>query len=156
MNTDEFSPLKILADGTFLKPGDQRTDHAGVLLPAAGIIVHPHSLGLPNGNPLKNHDACVAACRDLRVLGFDDWELARREDWNHVLDLTRCDPAVDKNLFPGIKPRWHWTATECAWGDRDASGRSPCAWGVLASLGFVYGYHRGYDGFALAVRRVGQ
>lgn len=151
------APVKILADGTFCEPGDLRTDHVAVWLPAAGIVVHPVSLGTANGKELPNLDACIAACRELRVLDYSDWQLARREDWNHILDLTRHAPALDPNLYPGIKPEWHWTATGCAWADKDAAGRSASAWHVSAYDGSVGGYFlRSLSGFALAVRRVGQ
>lgn len=150
------APIKILADGTFCKPEDQRTDHVGVLHPLSGIIVHPYSLGLPNGDPFPDWDAAFAACRDLRIFGLDGWELATRFDWNPVIDPTQFNPAVDTNLYPGIKPRWHWTNSDCAWQDKDAAGRSASAWSVFASFGSVYDFRRVNSGFALAVRRVGQ
>lgn len=147
--TSLADPIKVLADGTRCAPGDTRTDHVAVLLPAAGIMLHPVSLGTSDGDPLQNHAACEAACRDLRVLGHSDWRLASREDWNHILDLTRHDPAVDPNLYPGIKPHWHWTSTAAAWS-------ASSAWGVGADGGNVCDFHRDGGGFALAVRRVGQ
>ncbi|MGN6520853.1 MAG: Lcl domain-containing protein [Dokdonella sp.] len=148
--TSIADPIKVLADGTHCAPGDTRTDHVAVLLPAAGIMVHPVSLGAGGDDPLQNHAACEGACRDLRVLGHSDWQLASREDWNHILDLTRHDPAVDPNLYPGIKPRWHWTSTAAAWS-------ASSAWFVLAGGGGVdYGPRDSDVGFALAVRRVGQ
>ena len=150
------APIKILADHTFCKAGDRRTDHAGVLLPLTGVIVYPHSLADANGNELRNHDARVDACRKLRVLGFDDWELALREDWNAIIDTRFFNPAVDPNLYPGIKPGWHGTNSDCAWGEKDAAGRSASAWVVSAYGGVAYGSPRGVSGFALAVRRVGQ
>lgn len=149
------TPTKILADGTFCKPGDRRTDHVGVLLPLTGIIVHPVSLGLPNGNPFPNWDACDAACRNLQVLGLR-WELSTREDWNPIIDAMRYNPAVDTNLYPGIKPRWHWMNSDCAWEKKAAAGRSASAWLVYAFNGHVYYDHRYNSGFALAVSRVGQ
>lgn len=142
-------PVKILGNGTQCAASDPRTDHVAVLLPAAGIMVHPVSLAAPDGSQLENHEACVAACQSLRTLGHDDWELASRGDWNHIIDITRCDPAVDTSLFPGIKPHWHWTSSPVA-------GRSASAWYVYASSGGVYSYPRDNSGFALAVRRVGQ
>lgn len=148
-------PIKILAEGKFCKPGDRRIDHVGVLLPLTGIIVHPYSLTDENGHWLRNHDARVAACRDLRVLGLQ-WELALREDWNAVIDTRFYNPAVDPNLYPGIKPEWHGTSSDCEWSKKDAAGRSASAWYVNADGGYVSGNPRYGSGFALAVARVGQ
>ena len=153
---DPFNPIKILADGTLLTPGDRRTDHVGVFHPALGIIVHPVSLAKPDGSPFDHQEHCIDACAKLRVLGFDDWELALREDWNPVINTQFHNPAVDPNLYPGIKPGWHWTNSGCAWQQKDAAGRSPSAWGVSAIYGRVSDYHIDSTGFALAVRRVGQ
>lgn len=141
---------KILADGTHLPPDSDRIDHVAVLFPDAGLMIHPVSLGLADGSSLPNWDACDTRCRDLRVLKHDDWQLASREEWErYVLDLTRHDPAVDPNLYPGIKSTWHWTRTAAAWS-------SSSAWGVHSYSGLVGSRPRGYYGFALAVRRVGQ
>jgi hypothetical protein len=147
-------PIKVLADGTQLEPGSDRTDHVAVLFQDSGLMIHTASLG--DAKELPNWDACGAACSALRVLGHDDWKLASRQHWErHMLDLDRYNPAVDPSLFPGIKPGWHWTSTGCAW-NRDAAGVSPDAWLVRAGLGLVLCNPRGGAGFALAVRRVGQ
>jgi hypothetical protein len=146
------APIKIIADGTHCAAGDPRTDHVAVLLPDIGLMIHPVSLG--NGN--QPWSSCDALCRDLRVLGHADWQLASREHWNHILDLTRHSPAVDTSLYPGIKPGWHWTSTPCAWSSKDAAGVSAAAWYVDTHGGSVFSSHRDDYGFALAVRRVGQ
>lgn len=145
----KLQPIKILADGTFLKPGNTRTDHVAVLLPEVGILVHTKSLTNADGTSLKNWDTCVAACANLQLLGLNGWELASRDDWNAVLDLTHHDPAVDTSLFPGIKSAWHWTSTP-------AAGSASSAWLVGAGNGYVGALNRSSGGFALAVRRVGQ
>src|SRR5690606_40892805 len=92
---------------------------------------------------------CMERCRDLRLLDFDDWRLPTRAELVTLIDDTRRDPAIDPDLFPGVKPRWHWTSTAAAWS-------SASAWLV----GFYYGYvgnsRRGSNGFALACRRAGQ
>lgn len=154
MATRNVERIKIGPNGEQL-PADA-TDHVAVHLLDQALIVHPYSLGSPNGEPLRNWQACVEACAALRVLGYDDWELATRPDWNHILDLKRFNPAVDTNLYPGIKPRWHWTASHAAWEMKDAAGRSASTCSVSAGGGLVYYFHRSSRGFALAVRRVGQ
>lgn len=139
-------PLKVFADGTEAPASDPRTDHVALLYRDAGFMLHPVSLGDGSDSQV----VCEARCRDLRVLGHADWQLAPVEVWErYVIDRTRADLAVDPNLFPGIKPGWHWTATA-------AAGRSPSAWSVCAYAGSVTGYPRYLTGFALAVRRVGQ
>jgi hypothetical protein len=151
------TPIKILSDGTRCEPGDTRTDHVAVLIPSANLLIHPHSLANAAGDELPNWQACSDRCSELRALGASNWELAPLEVWErYVIDRTRFRPTVDQNLYPGIKPGWHWTSTGCAWEKKDAAGLSASAWYVLALNGYVGDSRRNGSGFALAVRRAGQ
>jgi hypothetical protein len=149
--------VKVFADGSEAPANDPRTDHQAVWFPDRGVMIHPVSLGVTPDEPLRNYDACAARCRDLRVLGYGDWQLALLEEWEaFVIDRRFESPAVDPTLYPGILPRWHLTSTDCAWSEKDTAGLSASAWLVLASYGYVLSLRRNDDGFALAVRRAGQ
>jgi hypothetical protein len=151
------TPIKVLADGSRCEAGDTRTDHVAVLIPSANLLIHPVSLGDADGDALPSWQASVDRCSTLRLFDADDWQLAPTEVWErYIIDRSRAKPAVDSNLYPGIEPDWHWTSSDCAWQKKDGAGLSASAWYVSAVLGGVYGDHRGYNGFALAVRRAGQ
>lgn len=120
--------------------------HSAVLIPMANIIVWPHSLG----SGRDNQESCELLCREFRAQGRDDWLLLEEWHWTkHIRDVSRRNPCVDTNFFPGIKPAGHWTKTAL-------SGDPGFAWYVFADLGSVYYYLRNYNGFALAVRSAGQ
>ncbi|MFV1846412.1 DUF1566 domain-containing protein [Stenotrophomonas maltophilia] len=139
---------KLFADGTSADGSDPRTDHVAVIDHATGLMWAVKSIGDSDGDPMSQAD-CEKACRELRLLGYDDWGMPNRAELSALVDDTRHEPAIDTALFPGVLSRWHWTSTPCAWS-------SASAWLVNFSYGLVYGYHRGDDGFALAVRRAGQ
>lgn len=139
--------LKVLADGSQVPADDPRTDHVAVLDTTRNLLIHPHSIGI-NGKPAPLAKLLTALVH-LDVLG-GGWQLATREEAESILDLSRFDPAVDPNLFPGIKPRGHITATPAAWAPARA------AWWVGFGNGGVGGDVTFGDGFALAVRPAGQ
>jgi hypothetical protein len=142
---------KLFADGTLASDGVidfNRTDHVAVIDHATGLMWAVESIGDEDGDS-QDHAACTKACAELRLLGHDDWRLPTRAELVALVDDTRRDPAIDTNLFPRVKPNWHWTSTETAWS-------SGSAWGVYFGDGLVYGSPRGNYGFALAVRRAGQ
>lgn len=141
---------KVLADGEHLPSDSIRTDHVAVIDHGTGLMWAVHSLGNRDDNDdTITQEQCIERCRDLRLLGFDDWRLPTRSELAALIDDTRPEPAINTNLFPGVKPAWHWTSTERA-------GSSASAWGVIFSYGLVFGYHRDSSGFALAVRAAGQ
>ncbi|KOQ69947.1 DUF1566 domain-containing protein [Stenotrophomonas maltophilia] len=139
---------KLFADGTSAAGTDPRTDHVAVTDHSTGLMWAVKSIGDSDGDPMSQAD-CEKACRELRLLGHDDWRLPTRSELAALVDDTRHEPAIDTSLFPGVLSRWHWTSTPCAWS-------SASAWLVDFYSGLVYGSHRGSYGFALAVRRAGQ
>ncbi|WP_164241994.1 DUF1566 domain-containing protein, partial [Stenotrophomonas maltophilia] len=139
---------KLFADGTSADGSDPRTDHVAVIDHATGLMWAVKSIGDSDGDPMSQAD-CEKACRELRLLGYDDWGMPTRAELAALVDDTRHEPAIDTALFPGVLPRWHWTSTAAAWS-------SASAWLVYFDGGSVDSYPRSYDGFALAVRRAGQ
>jgi hypothetical protein len=125
-------------------------DHDAVIDNQTGLMWSVESLGDPDdADDGTSQERCTERCRELRLLGFDDWRLPTRAELVTLIDDTRREPAIDTDLFPRVKPRWHWTSTPAAWS-------SASAWFVLFSYGLVSYLHRSSDGFALAVRRAGQ
>lgn len=74
-----------------------------------------------------------------------EWRLPTvLELFTYVSDRTRCEPALNPDLFPKIKTEWVWSA------DPDVSDSS-CAWGVDLLYGLANLYRRAYHGLALPV-----
>ena len=141
---------KVLANGAHVDGADPRTDHVAVIDHGRGLMFAVESLGNPDdADDGISHDHCVERCKELRLLGYDDWRLPTRAELAGLIDDTRHDPAIDTNLFPRVKPRWHWTSTAAAWS-------SASAWVVYFVLGYVNYGRRSGDGFALAVRSIGK
>jgi hypothetical protein len=141
---------KLLADGSRVSGTDTRTDHVATIDHATSLMWAVESLGgQDDADDGIAQEHCIERCKMLRLLGYDDWRLATRAELAGLVDDTRYDPAIDISLFPKVKPRWHWTSTAVA-------GSSASAWFVHFGYGYVSGTPRDYDGFALAVRRVGQ
>jgi len=146
---------KILAEGTHVAGDDPRTDHVAVIDHQTGLMWAVQSIGAPDSTDTGlQHAQCAERCAALRLLGHTDWRLPTRAELVGLIDDTRRNPAIDINLFPRVLPRWHWTSTP--WIDPDGKASASDAWYVDFGLGGVDDYHRGVDGFALAVRRAGQ
>ena len=62
-----------------------------------------------------------------------------------LVDYTKFDPAIDKDLFPDTKSSYYWTGTQHA-------RFEDYAWCVLFSSGFVLYDVKGYDYYVRPVR----
>jgi hypothetical protein len=125
--------------------------HVATLDHSTGLMWCVTSLGREDApEKQQDHTACVARCKNLRLLGFDDWRLAERSEAVTIIDDTRHEPAIDTAYFPGIKPAWHRLNTAAAWSPESY------AWYVGFGYGSVSNSLRSYAGFALAVRRASQ
>jgi hypothetical protein len=141
---------KVTAEGLHLPADSDRTDHFAVIDHSTGLMWSVESLGDPSDeNDGITQEHCIERCKQLRLLGYDDWRLPTRTELADLVDDTRHEPAIDVSLFPHVKPRWHWTSTPAAWS-------SASAWGVGFDNGVVGSNPRNSDGFALAVRRASQ
>ena len=135
--------IKIGADGARL-PNDA-TEWVAVELPEHGLMFSRTSI-VDSDIP---QEECEAACKALSLAGHADWDLPTIDELQLVVDRSRYSPAIDTDFFVDIENDWYWSKTAAAWS-------SASAWFVDFYLGGVDGSHRISDGFALAVRRVGQ
>lgn len=132
---------KILADGTPLPAGSDRSDHVAVIDHAAGLMWAVESIkGI-------SQVTCARYCHEMTLLGYDDWRLPSRSELAALVEDSRHEPAIDPSLFPGVLPRWHWTSTPTFWAISSA-------WGVDFYDGSVDGFLRAATGYALPVRSV--
>jgi len=141
-----MSPIKFIklsAEGQHLP--DDATDHVAVLLPDHGLTFTATSVTDSD----VSQEKCEAACKACTLLGADDWDMPTIDELQLLVDRTRYSPAINTDFFRDIKNDWYWSKTPAAWS-------SASAWFVNFSYGLVLDGHRGYDGFALAVRRAGQ
>jgi hypothetical protein len=141
--------IKIGADGQHL-PADA-TDHAAVLLPDHGLMFTARVINAEEAPQLDLEQQCT----QLTCAGFTDWTMPEIDQLELIIDRTRHSPALNTDFFLDIPLDWLWSKTPCAWSSKDAAGVSAAAWYVSSHYGHVGSYHRG-NGFALAVRRVGQ
>ena len=135
--------IKLAADGQEL-PADA-TEWVAVKLPEHGLIFTATQINEEETDQKSLQAKAVA----LDLLGATDWDLPTIDELQLLIDRDRYDPAIDTAFFRDIQSDWYWSKTPAAWS-------SASAWGVLFNGGDVVGGHRSYDGFALAVRRVGQ
>lgn len=90
------------------------------------------------------HEAAMAAARDVRLFGHDDWRVPTIQEQLSIIDYTRCDPAVDTAHFDG-PAGWCWTSTL-------AAAPAGCAWGVGLGSGGSYRYYQSFRFHVRAVR----
>ena len=50
-------------------------------------------------------------CDELSLGGHDDWRLPSRIELVSILDMTRIQPSIDVNTFPGTPNDWFWTSS---------------------------------------------
>ncbi len=85
----------------------------------------------------------VEANEECKKMGC---RLPTRRELESLLDLTKHDPAIDKEIFPDTKTDdYYWTSTPCAWD-------SGCAWVVYFYYGGVHSYNKGYHSCVRPVR----
>ena len=135
--------IKLAADGQEL-PTDA-TDWVAVKLPEHGLIFTATQINEEE----TDQESLQAQAVALDLLGATDWDLPTIDELQLLVDRERYNPAIDTMFFRDIQNDWYWSKTPAAWS-------SASAWLVLFDDGNVYDGRRSGDGFALAVRRVGQ
>lgn len=135
--------IKIGADGQQLP--DDATEWVAVYLPAHGLTFTATSV-VDTDVP---YQTCVDACKALSLAGFDDWDMPTIDELQLLVDRSRYSPAINTHYFRDIRNDWYWSKTPYA-------RSSASAWDVDFYGGYVGDLHRGYNGFALAVRRAGR
>ncbi len=111
-----------------LQPGER---YAGVVLDESGQ--HKHHLVLLAPRPEQ----------DLAWQAAMDWA----QSIGGVLPTRQEQALLYANCKPHLKPEWHWSSETH---ESDAS----YAWKCHFGYGFQNGNHKGFDGSAVAVRRV--
>ena len=121
---------------------------AAAIRSAAPTLEWSHTLCNGERVTYKQAEAAVAALNEKLAPGEPQWRIPERTELESILDLSRCEPAIDTERFPDTQSGAYWSSTPCAW--------SPVhAWVVLFSGGLVGYYHRGYSlAFVRAVRSV--
>lgn len=69
-------------------------------------------------------------CERLRLGGYDDWRLPNYKELTSILDLSRMEPCVDQEYFPGTRSDFYWTSSSFAY-------QTSQAWYVYFNLGYV-------------------
>ncbi|HET6805647.1 MAG TPA: DUF1566 domain-containing protein [Frateuria sp.] len=133
--------IKIGANGEQLQPDAPQWD--AVLLPRLGLMFSATDTGAGE----LTFKQAEAACANLTLASFNDWQMPERQELEAILDLTRYNPAIDPVFFRDAKSDWYWTRTPVAWS-------SGCAWLVYFSYGYVGNHDRYGRAFVRAVRRV--
>ena len=69
-------------------------------------------------------------CERLHLAGYDDWRLPNYKELISILDLSRMEPCVNQEYFPGTRTDFYWTSTSFAY-------QTSQAWYVYFNLGYV-------------------
>jgi hypothetical protein len=148
-----------------IKPRDDGASQPTITIPRLGIIIGaPKFVNAPGGvsvidetNALMwsrtmldemTHADAEAACKALRLAGFDDWRLPARFELESLLDLSRHEPAINTDFFPDTASAYYWTSTPAAASPAD------CAWIVNFNHGHSGWYNRNNRTRVRAVRSV--
>ena len=135
--------IKLDANGSAL-PADA-ADWVAVQLPEHGLTFTATHINSEEAD----QEALQQQAGALTLLGHSDWDLPTIDELSLLIDRGRYSPAIDTDFFRDIENDWYWAKTPAAWS-------SASAWYVSFGYGYVGYYHRGGNGFALAVRRAGQ
>jgi hypothetical protein len=103
----------------------------------------------------RNYEDARRYAKDLRLAGYNDWRLPRKEE---LMELAQLEHRTLKQVFPNTKPDAYWAETsreELYW----AQNPDEIAYTVefnpaSANYGADVSYFRSYDYYVRAVRRV--
>jgi len=103
----------------------------------------------------RNYEDARRYAKELRLAGYDDWRLPRKEE---LMDLAELEYKALKQVFPNTKAEGYWAGTsreELYW----AQNPDEIAYTVefdpaSANYGADVTYFRSYDYYVRAVRNV--
>jgi hypothetical protein len=85
-------------------------------------------------NKFMTFQSAQRQCDQLTLAGHDDWRLPSRIELVSILDMTRTQPSIDIETFPGTPNDWFWTSSL-------AADKPSAAWYVY----FYFGYPKTDD-----------
>jgi hypothetical protein len=88
----------------------------------------------------------IKTLNSTRFGGFDDWRLPDHDELRSLIDLTKFEPATDRDAFPLCKGGWYWSSTPYAVSPSDF------AWVVYFYDGLSSGCNRYGKAFVRACR----
>jgi len=83
---------------------------------SSGTVVFDSATGLSwqreDDNTLRDQEDAILYCRNLRLDGYDDWELPELLELATIVRYDRVEPAIDEDRFPGTNSADYWTASD--------------------------------------------
>jgi hypothetical protein len=61
--------------------------------------------------PYQIWNDAVAACRNLRLAGYDNWRLPSAIELLSIVDYGKAQPAIDQSVFPNTPSYPFWTSS---------------------------------------------
>ncbi len=143
VTTDQTVTIDLTSDEiTLLTSGNIAPPQESTTTPADNKALGKleWSKTLADGEEL-NYEAAEKAVQELG----EGWRLPTRAELESILDLSRHNPAIDTDRFPGTESDAYWTSTPYA-------PNKAAVWVVYFNGGSVDGYHRYDDACVRAVR----
>ena len=130
-----YSKIKIKKDSfssDFLVQGEGK-EKGTVIDTRNGLMWVRDPLSNPGGaiNEKVNWQEAKKRCEDLDFAGHKDWRLPTIKELISIIDYSKVNPAIDKEIFPNTHSLPYWSSTEYA-------NNSIPAWAVHFSTGLVF------------------